>query len=138
MASILIVCVLCGFTSYAQKRAKISNRDTLRDVYRGTLPCADCSGLETELTLIHERYDGMGTFILKENYIEKDSFVTRGTWSHHRGMHGNRNATVVELFNDTPDSDSRYFLQLKNGDLLMLDRELKKIDGPWNYTLKKR
>jgi hypothetical protein len=80
----------------------------------------------------------MGTFILKENYIEKDSFVTRGTWSHHRGMHGNRNATVVELFNDTPDSDSRYFLQLKNGDLLMLDRELKKIDGPWNYTLKKR
>ena len=134
---LVIVFSFLSIGAFAQKKAKVSSRDTLRDVYKGVLPCADCSGIETELTLVHERYDGMGLYILKESYIGKDSFVTKGTWSHHRGMHGNKNATVVELYNDMPDSDSRYFQQLKNGDLKMLDRELKDIESQWNYVLKK-
>src|SRR5690606_32967906 len=86
---LVIVFSFLSIGAFAQKKAKVSSRDTLRDVYKGVLPCADCSGLETELTLVHERHDGMGQYILKEHYIGRDSFETKGTWSHHRGMHGN-------------------------------------------------
>lgn len=48
--------------------------------YSGTLPCADCPGIETVLVLI-----GDGTYSLSETYLEQDTeaFVATGrfTWS---------------------------------------------------------
>ena len=45
--------------------------------YKGTLPCADCPGIETKLTLNQDK-----TYVLEENYLqEKDGkFSTKGTF----------------------------------------------------------
>lgn len=47
----------------------------------GVLPCTDCEGIETRLTLVHA--DGEDSFVLEETYLggEGESrFETRGTW----------------------------------------------------------
>jgi uncharacterized lipoprotein NlpE involved in copper resistance len=57
-------------------------------VYRGTLPCADCAGIETTLTL-HKN----GTFTLNRQYLKNRKIpvpVQTGTW--------NRTGAVAELF----------------------------------------
>ncbi|WP_206212101.1 copper resistance protein NlpE N-terminal domain-containing protein [Vibrio sp. HDW18] len=46
--------------------------------YQGTLPCADCGGIETELTLNED-----GTYKLSENYLDKEGqpLVSQGTFA---------------------------------------------------------
>ena len=46
--------------------------------YGGTLPCADCPGIDTTIMFVPE-----GGYTLSEVYQDGDSssFVTRGTWS---------------------------------------------------------
>lgn len=114
----------------------------LTEMYIGTLPCADCSGITTELTLQHEAEHGDGTFLLKETYEgKKDSinaFNTNGMWTTLRGSATDKNATVIQITPEGSADDARYFEVLPNGDLLQLDREQKKITSQANYTLKKQ
>ncbi len=131
----VIVCMFLSAQAFAQK----DTSTMATDVYKGVLPCADCSGLQTELTLFHAANAGMGSYILKETYMGKDRVVeTKGEWTHHRGIPGNKNATVFDLYNAAkPDADSRYFLQLKDGSIKLLDKDLKMIKSEGNYILKK-
>lgn len=134
---LVIILTVLSLGAYGQK---VSPRDTLVDVYKGILPCADCSGIETELVLTHERHAGMGTYVLKETYSGKSTkvFETKGEWTHHRGAAGNDNATAIDLYDPAkPDADSRYYLVLKNGDIKLLDKDLKMIKSEGNYVLKK-
>ncbi len=131
---LVIVCMVLGFGAFAQK-----DTASIVDVYKGILPCSDCSGLQTELTLIHERNAGMGTYILKETYTGKDRVVeTKGEWTHHRGIPGNKNATAIDLYDPAnPDAASRYYLRLKDGSLKLLDKDLRAIKDEANYVLRK-
>jgi uncharacterized lipoprotein NlpE involved in copper resistance len=133
---LVIVFTVLSLGAYAQK---LSPRDTITDVYKGVLPCGDCSGIETELSLKHERYAGMGTFVLKEVYSGKDTtvFETIGEWTHHRGIPGNNNATAIDLYNANEPDNSRYYLILKDGNLRLLDKDLRMIKSEGNYVLTK-
>src|SRR5690606_12535254 len=92
---LVIACMILGFGASAQK----DTATMVSEVYKGVLPCADCSGLQTELTLIHAPNAGMGTWILKETYTGKDRVVeTKGEWTHLRGIPGNKNATAIDLY----------------------------------------
>ena len=113
----------------------------LSEIYRGTLPCADCSGINTELTLQHHPNAAGGTYLLKETYVgaksNNDSTVeTKGNWTTVRGNATDPDATVIEL---TPDKhvEERFFI-LKKNKLLMLDRQLKEIISKLNYALNKK
>jgi len=91
--------------------------------YAGTMPCADCTGIRTVLTLYSE--PGPTRYELTETYIgTKDgdrSFPSSGRWTILRGSATDVDATVYQIAFDRPDRTVNY---LKDGDdqLILLDR----------------
>ncbi|PZF71365.1 copper resistance protein NlpE [Taibaiella soli] len=110
--------------------------------YSGMMPCADCSGILTDLALQHEPNTAEGTFLLRETYQGKpdtaNSFNTNGTWTTSRGSASDPNVNVIELNAEGGTNGSRYYEVLPNGDLQQLDNEEKRINSQQNYTLKKQ
>jgi hypothetical protein len=53
------------------------NKSKLSGTYEGTLPCADCPGLQTLIT-----FNSDGTFYMEETYLESDvgPSITTGKW----------------------------------------------------------
>lgn len=109
-------------------------------VYAGTLPCADCSGISTRLTL-HAKdrlQTGDGTFALSEEYLgTRDGnrrVDTRGRWFILRGTPTDVDATVYQLnFDDA--KRLMFFLRVGDQALRLLDREQRKIRSPANHRL---
>lgn len=54
------------------------SQSKLAGTYEGTLPCADCPGLQTLITINSD-----GTFHMEETYLERSQSptVTDGTWT---------------------------------------------------------
>ena len=95
--------------------------------YRGVLPCADCAGIETELTL-----GAGGTFNLKTTYLGKDDdrvFEEEGTFNWDDA--GQR---ITLAGRERPN---RYFVG--ENYLAQLDAEGQRIEGGLadRYVLKK-
>ncbi|TXX75753.1 lipoporotein NlpE [Vibrio cholerae] len=86
-------------------------------IYQGTLPCADCGGIETELTL-----NADGTYALTEKYLDKEGepFASQGTFVW------NEAGNIVTL--QTGDQTGRQFMVGENT-LSHLDMEGKVIEG---------
>ena len=98
-------------------------------VFAGDLPCADCPGIRTELTLTRDApYSGDGKYKLVETYIDRGAPVTStGVWGTLRGDATDEDATVYLLDPDKPES-GRPFRRVGQDDALKaLDKELK----PW-------
>ncbi|UKJ06494.1 copper resistance protein NlpE [Solitalea lacus] len=104
--------------------------------YTGILPCADCRGLQTELELYSDN-----TFVLKETYMGKGDgkpFVTNGKYNTVKGFEDDVDATLYVINFGKVDKE-RYFVRLSEKDeLLMLDKDRKRIDSKLNYILSKR
>ncbi len=85
-------------------------------LYVGTLPCADCEGIETKLRI---NYDN--SFELKERYIGKSNrdFTSEGTFRWNNAG----NTVILDSF-DQPRS---YFVA--ENYLLHLDTEGNRIEG---------
>jgi copper homeostasis protein (lipoprotein) len=111
-------------------------------VFVGTLPCADCRGLKTELTLFMKGPNNYvdATFFLRETYLgtrEGDKAIeSRGEWTILRGSATDRNATVYQLDPDKKN-ETRFFLKIGDDQLRMLDRERRAIDAPFDLSLKR-
>ncbi|SFS62177.1 copper resistance protein NlpE [Sphingobacterium wenxiniae] len=94
--------------------------------YEGTLPCADCPGIQTEIVLNEDE-----TFRIQSAYLERDSKVEDSgsfTWYNNGGsIHLKGNATDVHL-------------KVGENQLFYLDEEGKVIEGPngANYLLLKK
>lgn len=109
--------------------------------YGGTLPCADCAGVGTELTLYADsRLQGEGTFVLAEEYLgTRDgdrSVETRGRWTVVRGTPADPDVTFYKL-NASNAERTLYFVRAGEDALRMLDREQREIPLQGNYTLKR-
>lgn len=95
--------------------------------YKGTLPCADCEGIETELTLTED-----GKYTLKTTYLGKDAtaFEKAGTYSWKED-----GSTIV--LSDITDAPNHYFVA--ENQIFQLDMEGNKIIGDLadKYILKK-
>jgi predicted secreted protein len=111
--------------------------------YKGTLPCADCSGLETTLLLYAAGMNDTtyAYYVRTQTYRGAPhgdvTFSDRGDWALLRGDATNENATVYQL---NPDSAQRseYLLVQENGAaLLQLDQQQKRIKTTANLTLRK-
>ncbi|PWC14961.1 copper homeostasis/adhesion lipoprotein NlpE [Brenneria roseae subsp. americana] len=92
--------------------------------YRGTLPCADCEGIDTSLFLEKD-----GTFILREHYQTTregaNTFAEYGQWR--------RTADMLVLTNS--HGEKRYFRPTNDG-LEMLDQQGVVIQSSLPYQLK--
>lgn len=95
--------------------------------YTGTLPCADCPGIKTEITL-----NADGTFTKKMTYLErKDAGIFKDTGTYHWDAAGQR-ITLEGIH-----APNQYFVG--ENTLTQLDMEGKKIEGSLAdlYVLKK-
>ena len=106
----------------------------LLGVFTGVLPCADCPGIETKLTLTRKGPGwGDGTFELVETYLERgEPVVTTGEWGTLRGSATDPDATVYEL---NPGQESVRYFRVDGENLRMLDRELGETPADMPYTL---
>lgn len=91
--------------------------------FRGELPCADCSGIDTDLTLNADM-----SYQLSETYLGKGKpFVSTGKWNVVDGTR------KIEIDYDKP-GQGRYY-QLAGKHLQMLDSDGNPVDSKLNYTL---
>jgi heat shock protein HslJ/uncharacterized lipoprotein NlpE involved in copper resistance len=94
-------------------------------VYTGIMPCADCAGIQTTITL-----NSFKTYKLKEEYLGKENAVHEFSGSF--SWENNGSVIVLENLNERP---VRYIV----GDrlLIQLDMDGKKITGALkdNYVL---
>jgi uncharacterized lipoprotein NlpE involved in copper resistance len=107
--------------------------------YEGVLPCADCPGIRTELTLRRKAAGwAEGTYRLVETYLDRGSpQVTQGEWTTLRGDAVNEDAVVYELNPDKPDR-ARHFERVDDKTVSALGRDLAPPpkDTPAMLTLK--
>jgi len=105
--------------------------------YEGVLPCADCSGLKTELTLNRNaRTSAPETYKLRETYLGKSAGTrtTTGKWTIVRGTPDNPDATVYQLNPDKPQEVTN-FLVVNDNQIRQLDRDRREIKSTLNFTL---
>ena len=95
--------------------------------FAGTLPCADCPGINTTLVISED-----GTYTLAEAYQERqDKAVSDGKWT--LGADGK----TLHLVPTAGDGD-RYYQSVSADELRMLDADGKPVDSPLNYSLHRR
>jgi copper homeostasis protein (lipoprotein) len=113
--------------------AKVQAKQT-EAVYKGTLACADCSGINTTLTLYSDE-----TYTLSSVYQGKNDnkpFVEHGKWTTLRGDATDPDATVYQLYQQGTKDEQNY---LVDGDQLkQLDTDLNPINAPFNTSLTKQ
>jgi uncharacterized lipoprotein NlpE involved in copper resistance len=112
-------------------------------VYKGTVPCADCSGLETVLRLYAKgKFDTTYAFYVRTQTYRGAphgdvTISDRGEWTVLRGDADDPDATVYQLNPDDEQHSEALLVQDKGAALEALDRDLKPIDTTRNVTLKR-
>ena len=95
--------------------------------FAGTVPCADCPGIDTHLAI-----NADGTFTLEETYRDRGAgHKSTGTWTIEAD--GKR----LLLDPDTKDAADRHFEIVSKDEVRMLDTEGKPIASELNYSLRR-
>ncbi|MES2723479.1 MAG: copper resistance protein NlpE N-terminal domain-containing protein [Pseudomonadota bacterium] len=109
-------------------------------VFAGDLPCADCPGLRTELTLTRDApHSGDGKYKLVETYLERGAPITStGVWGTLRGDATDEDATVYELNPDKAEGERRHYKRVgKDEALKVLGGDMKPLPDSLPSTLKR-
>jgi copper homeostasis protein (lipoprotein) len=112
-------------------------------VYKGTMPCADCSGLEMVLRLYAKgKFDTTYAFYVRSQTYRSAphgdvTISDRGEWTVLRGDATDPDATVYQLNPDDEQHSEALLVQEKGAALKELDRDLKPIETTMNVTLKR-
>ncbi len=108
--------------------------------YQGTIPCADCAGIQMELRLENKADKDEREYELLETYLDTPDgnreFKSSGTYKVEYGIKGEPGALLIILF-DSNNSATHAFIQESNADLTLLDQERNRIVSDLNYTLSK-
>ena len=134
-------------TSSASQTANapvVTETITLEKVYEGTLPCADCSGIKTQLKLHSKANDpNANKYELTQTYLGKEpnnTFVTTGTYTveNDTNTDNNTNTTIYTFTPDQPDMGPTYYAVYSNDPttMHMLDSDMKKIEDDMQSVLK--
>jgi len=97
--------------------------------FRGTVPCADCEGIDTTLELKTD-----GSYALSRSYQGKgDGSPSKsdGTWT------AEDNGKRVRLDPNSKSEDDSLFEVVSKDEIRMLDVEGKKIESEFNHSLKR-
>lgn len=134
----VVAATACAFVA-ACSVATAPARDVLTGRYTGTLPCADCDGIQVVLELYAETADGPPTrYTLERTYLGTGDggsrFIEVGAWAILRGARDDPDATVYELDPDRPGT-TRSYLRRGDRELVLLDQELGEIQSDHPDTL---
>jgi copper homeostasis protein (lipoprotein) len=109
--------------------------------YAGTLPCADCAGIRTELSLSTDAAGQPTTYELKQTYLgtmsadgEKPQ-TTNGRWSQEIRSAAGQEMTIVVLDGGGKPQEVKSFERVTDGELRMLDRSQQRIQSTVPYSL---
>lgn len=105
---------------------------SLKGTYAGVLPCADCDGIDTQISFyIDPHSQGPRTFTLQQSYQGKPDEPTEytGTWTMDE-----------DIYQLMPDGSPEYiyFQQVDEQSIQQLDKNQKKIKTKGNYILIKQ
>lgn len=108
-------------------------------VFVGTLPAASNPGIVYNITLYNYQNSGDGIFKAKLTYLEAEhgkdvSFEFGGRQFTLKGSAEDNNATVLQFVPFNNQEETMNFLYQDNK-LIMLDKDMKKIQSKLNYTL---
>ena len=131
--------IILAFVPPPSSRTEPPLEGPLLGIFEGTVPCADCPGIDMRLTLVEDSaYSAEGAYELSLTYLERsvEPFVTKGRWTTERGTPSDPDATVYALDPDMPDRTQR-FLRVDADTVRILDREGNEIDSslPLDLTL---
>jgi copper homeostasis protein (lipoprotein) len=141
--------MLTACSSKSNKNALSDKQLSLPDtnsiiVFEGTLPCADCDGIKTTLTLYHNKIKNQTTYKLREVYLYPNNdktFDTYGNWNALKGTQQDPNAIVYQLAvqnEDPEDSDVINYLVVDKKTLMLIDDEMKEFETKANYKLTRK
>lgn len=104
--------------------------------YDGTLPCADCAGIQTHLVLQHDAL-GRNSYVLNEIYKGKvpQPFMSAGRWTLSIGTAQDAQVALVHMDSGRP-ADRRTWRIDDNGDLTLVDSAGRPAASGLNHTLK--
>jgi copper homeostasis protein (lipoprotein) len=107
--------------------------------YAGDLPCADCPGIRTELTLTRKAKGwAEGRYSLSETYLERGGpHLTTGDWTTLRGDAADPDASVYQLDPDHPQTQRNFLRVGDDLELKALDKDMKRWGGTVPDTLKR-
>jgi len=112
----------------------------ISDTYVGTLPCADCSGLQTTLELHKNNMNDLsGTYTLKQVYLEKSvaPLTENGNWTIINETASLKDVTIYQL-TSIQNQDISYYLVLDTDHIKLLDPQGNEIPSPLNFTLNRK
>lgn len=110
---------------------------SLSQTFEGLLPCADCGGLKTKLTLTkNSQYSAEGTYTLFETYLGKADkpYITKGNWTTIKGIADNPKQIIYQLMAPEEGQPVNYLL-VNSNTLELVDQNYEKIDSPFKLTL---
>jgi putative hemolysin len=137
MGLVLAASILGGSWASAQPLGR-PDVPVLLGEFKGTLPCADCQGVDTKLTLVkRDDVTAEGTYVMIETFMGKavDPVVTEGTWTTLRGSAADPDDTVYELNPDSLEFKRRDFLKVNDFVIRLLGPGFtERDDGPTTLT----
>ncbi|MEQ3725148.1 copper resistance protein NlpE [Alcanivorax sp.] len=114
------------------------NPTAQKEIYSGMLPCADCSGIRTTLTLYRDQHDSPTRFELREEYMSgstvKLNAVERGDWASHKYQEGITQEDVYTINPDADDAQRQYLKDAVNA-IEQLAPSGNRIESNLNYRL---
>lgn len=119
-----------------QEYQKFVNDTTITKIYFGVLPCSECAGVETALSLSNAKENAAnGTFVITKTYLESDRQTVEysGTWSFSESENENSN-NIFALTLD--DGTQEMYEQVDLETLVLLDENGLQVQDGENYTLK--
>jgi len=138
IASAAAVLALAGCQSAPEAEPNPKASET---VYQGVLPCADCSGIQTTLTLYRDQADQPSRFELRQQYLDGakagGSDVDRGNWIAERQSVGGKSYPLF-ILNPTDPEEQFRFLQKASNAVDMLNADGEPVESDLNYTLIQR
>lgn len=123
--------------SYELSRSEISDPAgfEIYGVYTGTLPCADCAGIDTELRLLNNPAAGYRRYVLKQTYKatrEGDQvFWESGAWE---SVKSDQNRQLFRLLKDGNEQRG-IFIEATERIIRMADEDGNLIESELNYSL---
>ncbi|RKR04372.1 NlpE-like protein [Kushneria sinocarnis] len=99
---------------------------TVSDSWRGVLPCLDCQGLDTRLTLLRSGVTGLPAgYVIDQKRLDATSQAPAtsrtGDWTIEKGSLTDPSATIFRLEPDMPSASCMAFQLLDRGALRQLD-----------------
>jgi copper homeostasis protein (lipoprotein) len=107
-------------------------------LFAGKLPCADCEGIQTDITFLYDQNSTPKNYIMRQIYLGRSDtpFVTSGAWSVSKGTSFDANALVYAL-QEANSLDITYYLKLPHA-VQLLDAHKEKITSSFDMTLQEK